>query len=894
VASVSAQLRAESTRCLLRLPLMLGEVIEVSGSNLSHRSCDRLAVIGAGSRVTIGSGGMAEVDSETNGGKAGLQLPAQVTLARTSPGGPVARGAFDAGHAQVSLVNGTGTTITVARVFVTPLADARTGLAPIRADTTLFAGVDKSELLPGEATTIEITGTAPARPGTYTAQLEVITEDGKTAVTPVSITVAANAGWGIACMLLGLLLLGVVKLLTGEGDVQEKKREVLRTRADIHALLQRNPPPQRRLEAVAEIDRNLDEAVRDLARPHPLSVVDRRIGDANAALSAARDDFAKLQDALSKIPPGTAEVADLSEDWSGLQERMKDLATLGNAAAAPASGLTAHAATLLHRVWERVISLPLQSVAADLGPQLERVRLAEAAGETDRARTMALATRAWLRRAADDLDRRLTTMMGLNLIIGRMVVSDAWVRRLAAGDELPPERRSALLDRLAAADAGLAAGATLEDLSAASRAVEDTETEAYRYLNEALKTRVQAAAEVAAAEMSAEPMDAAMANLRTIPHPSTEQKAAALTRMLEVWRGRLGVVQDSEARTHMATEIDTAEAAAQRADLSATMEAVHALEQDWQAYLPRHIAQAGAVAIAATCRDWRDRNLQLLVETSDYVKLQSGRPEIVDWEQRLDRARRGLSAVLPEAAKSPDECLGPVVENGREVIAVSQEVFTTELGDVPIPPKARLDAAENSGVAAAIALSQRLMAEPRDLKLAPQTPEEDRIAGRPIIFVLAGLDPDWGSGVSVMVDWDDGTAPRQTDAEKLRQGDRLEHSYNEVLTVHPVAVAADRFLPAPPNVVPRADGPELGHSVAEVFVHPSPATAAERLADIFLTAQFGLALLIASVVYFWRYHAGARVFGTRGFDYVEAFALGFAAYAAVADLPKVLSELPFK
>jgi hypothetical protein len=54
-----------------------------------------------------------------------------------------------------------------------------------------------------------------------------------------------------------------------------------------------------------------------------------------------------------------------------------------------------------------------------------------------------------------------------------------------------------------------------------------------------------------------------------------------------------------------------------------------------------------------------------------------------------------------------------------------------------------------------------------------------------------------------------------------------------------------------------------------------------------------LALLIASVVYSG-YHAGPRVFGTRGFDYVEAFALGFAAYAAVTHLPKVLSDLPFK
>ena len=56
-------------------------------------------------------------------------------------------------------------------------------------------------------------------------------------------------------------------------------------------------------------------------------------------------------------------------------------------------------------------------------------------------------------------------------------------------------------------------------------------------------------AAAAAAEMSSEFMDEAMADLRTIPHPTTEQKAAALTRMLEVWRGRLGVIRDAEART---------------------------------------------------------------------------------------------------------------------------------------------------------------------------------------------------------------------------------------------------------------------------------------------------------------------------------------------------------
>jgi hypothetical protein len=63
----------------------------------------------------------------------------------------------------------------------------------------------------------------------------------------------------------------------------------------------------------------------------------------------------------------------------------------------------------------------------------------------------------------------------------------------------------------------------------------------------------------------------------------------------------------------------------------------------------------------------------------------------------------------------------------------------------------------------------------------------------------------------------------------------LEHRYTDVATRHPVTTARDGAA-------------VVGHGETEVFVRPSPATAAEQLADTFLTAQFGLALLIASVL----------------------------------------------
>jgi hypothetical protein len=380
---------------------------------------------------------MGEVADEKGGGAPCLQLPEQVTLAQRSSGGPFGRFILNARCANVPLVNGTAATATVARVFLSPLADARTGLAPRPAKAALSATVDKATLDPGEATLIQITGTVPARAGTYISQLYVTTEAGETVLAPVSVTVAASPGWGIACM--GLL--GVLKLLTGAGDVQDKRREVFRARAEINAWLLRDPPPQRQADAVAEIDRDLDEAVRVLAQPHPLSVADRRIQDADAVLSAAHTAAAKLRDAQWKARPGSAEVADVAEEWHGLQDRMRGLVTLDIQAAVPTAGLAGHAAVLLRRAWDRIVGLPLQWIAADLGPELERVRLVQDAGETERARAMALATRAWLRRAAADLDRRLALMMELNLSDAGMVVSDAWVRHLAAATNF--RRRSA-------------------------------------------------------------------------------------------------------------------------------------------------------------------------------------------------------------------------------------------------------------------------------------------------------------------------------------------------------------------------------------------------------------------------------------------------------------------
>jgi hypothetical protein len=84
------------------------------------------------------------------------------------------------------------------------------------------------------------------------------------------------------------------------------------------------------------------------------------------------------------------------------------------------------------------------------------------------------------------------------------------------------------------------------------------------------------------------------------------------------------------------------------------------------------------------------------------------------------------------------------------------------------------------------------MSEPRDLKLTITTSEADRIAGQPILF-LERPRSRLGQQRRRDTRLGDGSRPLVSNAERVRQSQRLEHIYATVQTVHPVAVARDRI-----------------------------------------------------------------------------------------------------
>jgi hypothetical protein len=115
----------------------------------------------------------------------------------------------------------------------------------------------------------------------------------------------------------------------------------------------------------------------------------------------------------------------------------------------------------------------------------------------------------------------------------------------------------------------------------------------------------------------------------------------------------------------------------------------------------------------------------------------------------------------------------------------------------------------------------------------------------------------------------------------------VAHQYRGPVTAHVTVVAAKQFKPDSIAPVDAA----LGEGAAGVLVAPSPVSRAQALADDFLNLRFAIALLIALVVYDWRYQSKTAIFGVSSFNYVEAFALGFAANAAVANLPGIIAKI---
>jgi hypothetical protein len=153
-------------------------------------------------------------------------------------------------------------------------------------------------------------------------------------------------------------------------------------------------------------------------------------------------------------------------------------------------------------------------------------------------------------------------------------------------------------------------------------------------------------------------------------------------------------------------------------------------------------------------------------------------------------------------------------------------------------------------------------------------------------FNVGNLGPDWGPGVTINRDFGDGEQ-QVLNAEALRKTKALRHAYQDAKTKTILVTATEFSDPGAPALAKKP----LGVGKLQIGVSPSPVSLARQLADLLFNMRFALALLIASVLYIWRYFTQKTIFGSDLFDYAQAFALGFAVSLAVDSLPQQVAQL---
>jgi hypothetical protein len=800
---------------------------------------------------------------------------------------------------KIAVHNASDEPVVIERVGCDPLQDAASGTAAEgRLPAALLYPTAGAPLPPGETAIVEISGDAPARAGSYASKLRVRIAGGETLVVPISLQVGASPLRGIAAMAAGLVLVGVVNFLAGEAAVKKKLHEVLDRRQAANELLERNPPPESQSLNLDAYDRDIGRAVQDLTAGRSWSLFDYRIADAAEDERVAAGELKEIRDAIAGTPDGAGEVAELDREWRGLQQRLTELATPSETTAGQGSdGLAGRVGAFLARFKRDLLDLPMRIDSAGLGAQVARVDLLLSAGERDAADRRASEVRRWLQRDARDLEARVALVEGMEVLASSLLVEDARDRQDLGDPALADTTRQTLSAALDRAAAGLSGRSAPREFGEAYGRLLAVGTQILKARSDAVVADVEAVVQKEAAATSLAAVDAAMADNPPKKGSPLPVRVAFLRRVLAAWSEPLAHA-DPSTYGELKARIAAIDAALARGDLEATSGLYHGLLGAWSDYGVKRLAGAVLAVSADYCRTAGSELRSRLAVTELNMQLVPDHQNLPGWEKTLDRLRLEVDSIPMEA------CMAPAMhrENGAFAVSLDQaspffglsaaaldldrQVFAAGISRVSISAADLSRAAQSSGNPEAMKFARRLLRHPRPLTIEAITAPADRYAGRPIAFRVDGLDEGWGPGVEIALDFGDGSAVAATSAEEARE-QPFVHSYREPTAPRLQVAAAFAFRPGTLSPVDRL----LGSGGANYKIDKSPQTAARAIGDIFLNLRFGLALLIAVLVYFWQFWAREPTFGAQSFDYVKAFALGVAVQAAVSNLPEALGKI---
>jgi len=823
---------------------------------------------------------MGDAASHTDPPSSALVGPASVVVSIVSPHGPFARAADRLAPKTTSIEianHGQGDAVFIS-ARLDPMHVSETGE---RASCDLAARVDP-ELASGCCATVEITCAAPARPGSYATTLRLNSKDGAALAVPVEYRVIAHAAWGFALVLLGLLCVGLLAALDAEGGVKGTLRAISFARQNLEESFGEARTPES-LEPQLEAARKAyDSAMTILRKPRKFSFFDRRIADAGEYVDEAERRVAVLRKDIGEKPAGALEVADLESQWKRLDD---DLSTLSRRFATQRpTGVSFADRLAAFDAWAagRLLSPAIERVRSELSLHVVETRLTLGAGRDEEAALQARAVRRWMRRATRGVETVADSLAFFARQSVNDVVTEARLRRRIADDVLSSGRRAEMQKALDALPEVLGEPFTWEERRLLAARLAGLETKMLEAARDATLSAVKTVREQSARAVSTSRIEEVIAEGQTLKGPDgkipPDRKAAYIARFVTAWRARLASAPNRDPPALVA-EVDAIETANRSGDVEAVRAGSKRLFDGWGAYGAAYMTATSLRATAPFCVRLRDDIEARLVAAEQELRRAGSASKLRRWEAEHDLLRMKLGMFPHKADGMPTDCLAKLLELDTRVRTTRDEILADMWSRVTLTEEIKHDLAENPAFGPAFDSLRSSTEGARKLTIAIEPPKEERVASRRLDFSIGNLDPQWGPGVGVVVDFGDGSKPAVTDAEALRAA-RISHTYEDP-GAFPFVVKATE-----------AGGAQrVGEGGERIVVAEAPAPLARRIADELLDLRLMLALALASVLYFWRYYAQKAVFGASAFDYAQAFALGFAVSLAMSNLPQQIAQL---
>ena len=613
---------------------------------------------------------------------------------------------------------------------------------------------------------------------------------------------------------------------------------------------------------------------------------------AHLALGHKKEALADLRKALSQKPRGAIEVAEIVQEWSELANHFSRLAS--QFVVAPPNGASLAQRLDAFDAWaaQRLLQPDIDFFTGELSKDTAHVQLLYAAGRDRDATEVATTVRRRMQRAADAVNMQAQLLRRFNQQSANDVSVERRIRQSIDAGSFAPGLSATIARPLDEATALLA-----EPFSwATRRAVTMRVQQARSALLNAVVAATTQKAKLAAAQAE---KDYSIAAVQAVVDEGAQlkrgadgkisdanEKTAWIRRVLASWRTRLATLPDPNPPA-MSAELDAVKAAIDSGDLDAVSSHMAAVFRQMAEYSAARATSAILKTTASACLQIRDGILVDLEAARQTMGHLDGEPALVKWEAELDRLRRNTHETADVVDRMPPGCLGIMVGLSGNVAQLRNEIDSATWSASVLPDTTKKELANDFAKTLTPQALATFLNDVRPLRVEVATAPDERYVGRQIDFKVANLGPDWGLDVGVMIDFGDGQSAVVT-AEQLRRNNAVRHSFSEARRFTVVARATETPAAGATPAIRKTIGMSENETLS---ILRSPISAARELSETFFNARFGLALLVAGLLYFWRFHAKKVVFGANAFDYAEAFALGFAVSLAINSLPEKLAKL---